>query len=133
MYLGVCVELYKPLEIFLFILDWLFVQERNPVKKYTRSLAGFLLNMVEIGLFFTIVDILCNSTNSYVSVWFTVKDNIYSVFMLKQISGLKNVNLIFSLADIQIIISWFLYVVIIGNVVGSIRRGEKADYKRGKG
>ena len=105
-------------------LNWLFV-DKGPVEDYRRSLAMFLVNMVEVGLYFSIVDFLWTSPGFHSSVWFTVKCNIYTVFQLEQIVGLKDTNLLVSLADIQIVISWFLYAVILANVVGGIRRTQK--------
>ena len=119
---------------FFAALNWLFVdgvQDNKKQKKYDgesfrRSFAMILVNMLEVGLFFSIVDFLWTSPNIHSSVWFAVKDNIYKIFKLEHIKGLLNADLIISLADIQIVISWFLYAVILTNVVGGIRRTEKS-------
>ena len=132
-YLGIIIALYRPLELSIYILDWLFVKERKEVKSYTRSLAGFLLKMIEIGLFFAIAYIIFNSTDPNLSIFSIVKSNVIAVFKLKQMAGLADTYLISTLSDIQIVISWFLYVVILANVVGGIKQGEEADYKQGKG
>ena len=128
-YPGICIALYRPMDIFLFTLDWLFVKEK-PVENFRRSLAMFLLNMLEIGLYFSIVYILNNSSKSIVSVWSVVVRSVEAVFGLKYMADLNETYLNSMFSTIQIVISWFLYVVILANVVGSISRGEKKDDKK---
>ena len=131
MYLGAGFALYRPLDIFLFTLDWLFVKE-NPVKSFRRSLSTFLLNMVEIGIYFSIVYILFNSSISNQTVWITVMANIKAVFVLEKLSGLSDNTILNNLGSIQLVLSWFLYVVILANVVGSLNRTEDSDHTQGK-
>ena len=121
MCLGAGFALYRPLDIFFAALNWLFV-DQGPVEDFRRSLAMFLLNMIKIALFFSITYVLLHPN---LNVWNTVVESFKAVFGLNLLSKINDIKLNPYLALFQIITSWFLYAVILGNVVGGIRRGEK--------
>ena len=109
-------------------LNWLFV-DKGPVEDFRRSLAMFMVNMIEISLFLSIAYILLHPN---LNAWDTVVESFKAVFGLKHLTEINKIILNPYLALFQIIIFWLLYAVILANVVGGIRRGEKADYTQGK-
>jgi hypothetical protein len=120
--IGLIVAFYRVFEILLFSLHWLLVAE-VPVVSYRRSLAGFLLNLVEIGIFFTIAYIILGWLDPSQSAWAALLESLRSIFTLKKVSGLPDEQLPQAVAWLQYVISWILVVLIVANVVGSIGRG----------
>lgn len=114
--------LYRPFEIFLFSIKWVFVAS-DPVVSYRRSLALFLVNFVEVIIFFSI---------AYLASGFykTVATSLYSSLRIVVTIGPADVEQKCSavlelfpwLVMIQIVISFFLIVVVIANTVGVITR-----------
>lgn len=122
------ISIYRPLEIGLFSLNWLLVDE-GKVENFRRSLVTFLINILEIGIFFTIASILYNPVQIDSNVWAILGKNLILLFTIQSMTGFDNVGLEF----IQSAILWLLMVTIIAKVVGSIRRKEKPKQKRKKG
>ena len=112
-------------------LNWLFVEsvEKNSkskqydVESFRRSLAGFLVNMIEIWLYFSIVYLLLVPD---LDVWATVVKSFKAVFTFNLMFDINDISFKSGFAVLQIVISWFLYAVILANVIGSIKRKEKA-------
>jgi hypothetical protein len=122
--IGLLVVFYRVLEILLFTIHWLFVAE-GPVKSYRRSLLGFIINLCEIGIFFTIAYLLLGCFVPPKSASSALYENLGSAFSLERVSGLRQANWIHVIAWFQLAICWVLVVLIVANVVGAIGRGEK--------
>ena len=122
--LGLIVVFYLIFEILLFSLHWLLVAE-GPVESYRRSLLGFLINLCEVGIFFSIAYLLLGWFDPPKGAWSALFESISSVFSLQKLSGLREEKLPQALAQFQLVISWILVVFIVANVVGAIGRGEK--------
>lgn len=123
---GLLVVFYRVLEILLFTLHWLFVAE-GPVQSYRRSLLGFLINLCEIGIFFTIAYLLLGCFETPKGAWSALLENLSSAFSLEKVSGLHQARWIQVIAWFQLAICWVLVVLIVANVVGAIGRGEKTQ------
>ncbi len=130
LYFGTAIALYRPLEILLFSLHWLFVAEK-PVVRYTRSLAGFLVNLAEIALFFPIAFFLLDWYDGYPSRSSAIGASFKALVSLEPPSILADTSAARTLGWIQVLIAWVLLVLILGNVVGAIQRGQErgADEK----
>jgi hypothetical protein len=122
--LGAAVAFYRLLEIFLFSLHWLVVA-KGPVESYRRSLAGFVLNLCEIGIFFAIAYLLLGWFDPPMGHWEALFSSVSGVFRLESLSKIKPGLWPQLFAGVKIVTSWLLVVLIIGNVVGTISRGEK--------
>jgi hypothetical protein len=124
--LGAAAALYRPFEILLFGLHWLFVADK-PVERYTRSLAGFLVNLGEIMIFFPIAFFLLDSYVGDPSRWSAVAASWRAILNLEATSLLADQSVAKILGWTQVLIAWILLVLILGNVVGAIQRGQKSS------
>lgn len=122
--LGLIIVVHHVLEIILFSLHWLLVAEGS-VKSSRRSLLCFLLNLCEIGIFFTIAYLLLGWFDPPQDAWVALYHSLSSVFSLDVLSGLRDTGWPQVIARLQLAISWVLVVLIVANVVGAINRGEK--------
>jgi hypothetical protein len=124
------IALYRPLEIFLFILNWVFVHS-GPLHSYKRSLAGFMLNLVEVVIFYAAVYI---GFGCMVPDQTTICTALYSSVRISVTIGPVAMGeppactLCTTLIVTQVVVSYLLIVVSIANVVGSLRkRGQKGE------
>lgn len=123
--LGLFLVTYRIAEIVLFSFHWLLVAEGS-VQSSRRSLLGFLFNLCEIGIFFTIVYLLLGWFDPPQDAWAALFNSLSSVFSLEVLAGLKDAGWPKAVARLQLGISWALVVLILANVVGAIDRGEKS-------
>jgi hypothetical protein len=125
--LGAFIAFYIPYEIFLFSFCWLII-DTGPVESNRRSLVLFLLNLIEVGLYFAIAFFLLDWFDPVRSPWSALFASLSAVITLVPMTEVKNAVIVKSFALVEIVIVWLLIVLIIGNVIGSITRGEKTHY-----
>ena len=118
---GILIALYWITELFVFSLHWTFVAT-GELEAIRRSLATFLLNLVEIALFFAIVFTLtgCRSMTG----WTAIYDSITSVFNLRLVAVQDNLCCRVA-AHYEIIVAGTLLAIIIASLVGAVVRPEK--------
>jgi hypothetical protein len=87
----------------------------------------FVLNLAEIGIYFAIAYLVLGAFPGRPSAWATVTSNIAAVFGLRSVASEASLGAGPFLAGCQRVLSWTLVVLVIGNVVGAIRRGEEQD------
>src|SRR5574341_867537 len=109
-------------EVFVFALNWVFVHT-GPVISYKRSLAGFGINIAEIVVYFAIayLQAKCVKTPSIFSALYSSLRTVVTI-------GPDNVvqsGYCGALIIIQIAVAYFLAIVVIAIIVGSLnKRGE---------
>ena len=122
-FVGILVALYWITELFVFSLHWAFVA-KGPLVAARRSLAAFMLNLIEIALFFAIVFALADCRDSDMAGWLTVYDSITSVFNLQLVTVRDTLGCHIA-AHYEIIVAGILLVIIIASLVGAVVRLDK--------
>jgi len=125
--IAAAVALYRPFEIFLFAVAWVFVHF-DPLHSYKRSLAGFITNLAEVVVFFAAAYlgfglIACPprmSTALYSSLRTTVTIGPAAT------AEPPNSWLGGTLVIAQIVVSYFLTIVVIASVVGALRKRDES-------
>ena len=120
------VALYRPLEIFLFSLSWVFI-DSGPVHSYKRSLAGFIVNLAEVVIFYSAayIGFACISGKEPIST--ALYSSVRILVTIGPVATAEPPESILcgALIITQIIISYFLIVISVSSVVGALReRGE---------
>lgn len=123
-YLIIVFFSYRIFEICIFILAWIFVRKKELLHDYRRSIAGFLVNIVEVTTYFSIITIWSGD----------LKDSDKLNIFYKHIVGILTLSppdtecTILSLGEL--FVSVFLILVIIGALVGELARKEVDDEKK---
>lgn len=121
------IAFYRPFEIFIFSLHWLLVA-KGRVGSYRRSLVCFIINLFEIGIFYAIAYLLLDWFDPQIDNWEAMRSSLSVVFRLETFANIKP-NSLFKFFDLmRIVISWTLIMLILGNVIGAINRGEKRKF-----
>ncbi len=129
----VLVSLYRPVEIFIFTINWLLVH-RGPVRSSRRSAAGFLINLAEITLFFAAAELgsgcICRSHGASDAVH-VISSAIYSSLRTVVTIGPTEVCddgvICMAILSLQIVVGFSVIVGAIANVVGAIDRSGRVD------
>lgn len=113
--------LYRPFEIFLFSIKWVFASD-GKILFDRRSLTAFLVNFMEVIIYFSSAYLACGFYN-------TIKNSLYSSLRIAVTIGPESEQKYISLSwlfpilvMIQIVISYFLIVVVIANAAGAVKR-----------
>ena len=125
--ISAMVGLYRPFEILLFAVAWIFIHT-DPLHSYKRSLAGFLMNLAEVVVFFAaaylglgLIEAPAHmSTALYSSLRTTV--TIGPAATADPPASWLGGTLLIA----QIVVSYFLTIVVITSVVGVLRRIDEA-------
>ena len=120
---GAAVVLYVVTELFLFSLHWTFV-DTGKLHAVRRSLAGFLLNLVEIAFYFSIAFSLLACPGPSTTQWGLLYDNVRAVFTL-QLPIDAPAPRCRTLAHYEVIVAATLLVIVIASLVGEVVRKEK--------
>ena len=122
-FLMLLLILYRPFEIFLFSIKWVFAPT-GEILSYRRSLATFLVNFMEVIIYFSSAYLAC-------SFYYTINQALYSSLRIAVTIGpeleqkISSLSWLFPiLVMIQIVISYFLIVVVIANAAGAVKRNE---------
>jgi len=122
-FLGLAVAMYPVTELLLFALQWTFV-DIGRLHAVRRSLAGFLLNLFEIALYFSIAFSLMGCLTQSTTKWVLIYDNLRSVFTLQLMTDAKRLCCS-ALAHYQVIVAATLLVIVIASLIGAVVRKEK--------
>lgn len=124
-YLIIVFFSYRIFEICIFILAWIFVRKKELLHDYRRSIAGFLLNIVEVTTYFSII------------TWSGgLKDSDKLNIFYKHMVGILTLSppdtecIILSLSEL--FVSVFLILVVLGALVGALARDEMGNEKNNK-
>ncbi len=125
-YLIIVLVLYRTLEILFFAAHWVFV-ETKPLHSYARSLMGFLLNLVEIAIFFSIVTLLLRCGSSGVGELQNFMNHAFGILTLgfeARVSLETKCNFVtlFELGTAD-----FLILIVLASLAGQLAKGLKAE------
>lgn len=120
---GVVVALYFITELLIFALHWTFVAT-GELHAVRRSLAGFLVNLFEVALLFSVALSLagCQSHRG----WTGVYENVRSVFKLELSTTARGPSCQV-LGHYEVVVAATLLVIVIASLVGAVARSEKND------
>jgi len=127
--LGVGIVLYVVTDLFLFSLHWTFV-DTGRLHAIRRSLAGFLLNLIEIALYFSIAFSLLACPAPSTKHWTLLYDNLRAVFTLQLAIDAKEAPTCYLLAHYEVIVAATLLIIVIASLVGEVVRKEKDQSER---
>jgi hypothetical protein len=129
MTIGAVVALYRPLEIAVFGLQWLLSTSAK-VHSIRRSVAGFILNLIEVGLFCAVAYLVLGSFGPGATTWSVVLTSLAAVFSQELPPELSRDVWTRAIGLFQVAASWLLLVGTISVAIGGISRGEKPKRKK---
>jgi hypothetical protein len=91
-----------------------------------RSLAMFLVNLVEIALYFTVILTLCGCYSDPSKNWNNVYQNIQSIFNLDLID-VQNSTCCIIFSHYELIVATTVMTIVIASLVGAVIREEKKE------
>jgi hypothetical protein len=122
-WLGIGLALYRISEIFLFAVHWVFAAKKD-LSATRRSLAGFLVNLLELSVLFTVLSILgrCSDTVSRWTIW---NEHLRSIWTLELIptSGSQSCRVF---AQYEVVVAGALLLIVVASLVGGVIRPERA-------
>jgi hypothetical protein len=113
---------YRVLEIFLFSLHWTFVAKAK-LHGVRRSLASFILNLLEVALYSSIIIILAACAPPSASTWTVVYDNLRAVFSLG-LPATEAFTVCRIIGHFELVIAGTLLLITVASLVGGVLRGE---------
>jgi len=113
----VLLMLYRPFEIFLFLVKWIF-SDMPPLHSYRRSLAGFGLNVAEIVLYFSAASITAGCIDSVPVAIYSSLRTVVTIGPV-QTCEMSCVHCM-TLLSAQIIEAYFLIVVVVASAIGGL-------------
>lgn len=118
--------LYRPFEILLFAVNWIFVHT-GPLHSYKRSLAGFGVNILELVVYFAAAYLSSGCIQSPTRISTALYSSLRTLVTIGPIGTSEPPISWFcgALIMAQILIAYFLTIVIVANVVGALRRRER--------
>jgi hypothetical protein len=122
---GIFVVAYHIIiDVLVFSLDWIFVAT-GPLENYRRSLAGFLLNLVEIAIFSAIAMLLagCSPVNS--SLWTLVGQQFTDVLQFAVSSGGEG-RTCTAIPVVRNVTGGFLLLIVVASLVGGLLRQDRS-------
>ena len=123
-WLGVALALYRVSEIFLFSVHWVFAA-RKDLSATRRSLAGFLVNLLELSVFFTVLSILrrCSDSQNRWTIWY---EHLRSIWTLELVptSGSRSCRVF---GHYEVVVAGALLLIVVASLVGGVLRREKAQ------
>lgn len=114
---------YRIFDIFIFILAWITEKEVR-LHGYRRSIAGFLLNIVEVAIYFSILAIWSGGLRD------STKLNIFYKYMVGILTLCPPGTECTILSLGELVVSAFLILVVLGALVGALLRGEVGEEKK---
>jgi len=135
------IAIYRLWDIFTFALRWAIVERGAPLISKARSLMGFLLNLVEVVLYYAIATAALNCLTSAAEELPPIPKILAATY-----SSLRTVTTIGPSSDIvleplnhnhgrecgvlltsEVVIAFFLIVVVITSLLGAVRRSDPED------
>jgi hypothetical protein len=125
--IGAAVALYRPFEIFLFAVAWVFIHT-DPLHSYKRSLAGFITNLAEVVVFFAAAYLGFGLIERPAQMSTALYSSLRTTVTIGPAATADPPNswLGGTLLIAQIVVSYFLTIVVIASVVGALRKRDEA-------
>jgi len=122
-YLSAALALYRPFEIMVFAMGWVFAP-KDPIHSYRRSLAGFVVNIVEVVIFFAAAYIGFDFVRGCSSILTAIYSSARIAVTIGPFKSAEPPESLFGgiLIMAQITVSYFLVIVVIASIIGALRR-----------
>lgn len=115
----IIVFFYRIFDISTFCLVWIFATEKEEsLHNYRRSIAGFLLNIVEVAIYSSIIAIWSGGLKD------AAKLNIFYDHMVGMLTLSPPDTEYILLSLVELFVSAFLILVVLGALVGALARKE---------
>jgi hypothetical protein len=126
--LSAIVALYRPFEIMVFAIRWVFAP-KGLLHSYPRSLAGFIINIMEVVVFFAAAYIGFGLMNGCSPILTAVYSSARITVTIGPFSTAEPPESLLAgaLITAQIAISYFLTVVVVASIIGALKRREVAQ------
>ena len=120
-----CFALYRPFEIIIFAVRWIFLAT-DAIHSYKRSLSGFIMNIAEVVIFFAAAYLGFGLVKGTSSVPTASYSSLRTTVTIGPTATLEPLDCWFAgvLISLQIAISYFLIIIVVASVVGTLRRRE---------
>jgi hypothetical protein len=117
------IALYRTFEIALFAVNWIFTAKAS-LHSYKRSLAGFMVNIAEVVVFFAVAYIGFGFLQGRPSISTALYSSLRTTVTIGPISTIEPPASWFAGAVIiyQISVSYFMAVIVMAAVVGSLKK-----------
>ncbi len=114
---------YRVYEIFLFAINWFFTHPKPP-RSYKRSLVGFLLNFGELVIYFAFGYFISGSVKDG-TPWTAFYSSLRTAVTIGPTNFREECWYSVLILSLQIVVSYFLIVVVVASVVGTITNTQK--------
>ena len=121
--MGAALALYPPTELLLFSLDWVFSAPRA-LRSYRRSLATFLLALVEVATYFTIAYTLAGCHLPFANAVANMTGSLFSLMRLQVFEAGGN-SICSIMSHYQFVVGVWIIGIVVASLVGAVVRGER--------
>jgi len=115
--------IWRLIEIFVFALHWVFVA-RDPVESFRRSLFAFLVNVLEVALFTSILMVISQCAERGASRGELLYRNLASIFSFSVLNDFGTGVACWLLPRAELTIGWVLLLIALTVVISGITRRE---------
>jgi hypothetical protein len=122
---GIVIAAYFILELFVFSVDWIFVAEK-PLESYRRSLATFLVSLVEVAVLFFISFSLAGCYRNSIQPLLGSYQSLVGMASL-QLVPVNETALCTVGAHFERLLAAVLMLIIVASLVGAVVREQKGD------
>lgn len=117
---------YRIVDISIFCLVWIFsTKKKEPLHNHRRSIAGFLLNIVEVAIYFSIITIWSGNLKDAAKLdkFDTFYKHMVGILTLSPLDTgrIKYIDLA------ELLISVLIILVVVGSLIGKLVREEVDD------
>jgi len=122
------IALLRPFDILMFWLQWVFLAN-DPVKSYRRSLAGLILNIAEIIIYFAATYVGFGLVSGSQIIPTALYSSLRTSVTIGPIATLEPPKCPWSglLIGSQIGISYFVIIIAVASVVGALRKRSECE------
>ncbi len=124
-------SIYRPSEIVVFSLRWVFL-ETDRLHSYKRSILGFLFNLVEIAIFFSIASRLTSCSGSGTDAFGLFVSHMFGIVTFNRPEYLLQDQQCNIYVLLEISIAAFLILIVLANLVGLLPKEEKSATEKVK-
>jgi hypothetical protein len=122
--IAMAIAAYRIFEILIFALHWVFSAKDEQLHSTRRSLALFLINIIEISLLTSVILTLAGCQTGASSTWSLVYNNLAASFGLSLVQTSGPSVCSFGV-HAQVIIAGMLLSIAVASLVGGVLRSEK--------
>ena len=124
-------SIYRPLEIVVFAFRWVFL-DTDELHSYKRSILGFLLSLVEIAIFFSILSRLTSCVETGADPLGIFISHMFGIVTFNKPEYLSQGQQCNVYALLELSLAAFLILIVIAYLIGLLsRKGKNQDRRLG--